>query len=374
MSKINFLKSGLIYRNPKPHVRSVHAYFPSVVYMANGELLASIVLGETFEAVNLQTHFCRSTDGGETWTLEKAIDCSVPGKLTSNATRITSLPDGEVLAFMIRSDRSEHPDEGLTNSANLGFAPTDLLLARSSDFGRTWNRPELIKPPLVGPAFELCCPILPLKDGRLILPTETWHGWDGYCPNGIKMVAFVSRDCGNTWPEYMDVMNEKNGKVGGVFFWESKIAELPDGRLLAVAWVYDDNARKDRPNHYAISKNGGKNWTPPLSMGLQGQTLTPLILDEGRILCVYRRMDKPGLWANISHLEGDHWINEAELSLWGHQTLGLTAASPDMAHNFNVLRFGAPAVIRLLDGTILVAFWCYEDCVSNIRWFKLSVE
>ena len=85
-------------------------------------------------------------------------------------------------------------------------------------------------------------------------------------------------------------------------------------------------------------------------------------------------MDKPGLWANISHLEGDHWINEAELSLWGRQTPGLTAASADMVHNFNVLRFGAPAVIRLLDGTILVAFWCYEDCVSNIRWFKLSVE
>jgi len=370
MTKIRCLDTGLIYRNPKPHVRSVHAYFPSVAFMANGEMLAGIVLGEAFEAVNLQTHFCRSSDGGKTWRLEMALDCSVPGRLTSNAARITALPDGGMLAFIIRSDRTDHPDQGLGNPANLGFVPTDLLLARSGDFGQTWSRPQQFQPPLVGPSFELCCPIIPLRDGRLILPTETWHGWDGYCPNGIKMVAFVSHDLGRTWPEYMDVMQEPAGKV---FFWESKIAELPDGRLLAVAWVYDDNAKQDRPNHYALSADGGKSWTPPASTGLQGQTLTPLVLEDGRILSIYRRVDKPGLWANVSSLKGARWVNETELPLWGHQAQGLTSATANMVHNFNVLRFGAPSLARLSDGAVFVAFWCYEDCVSNIRWLKLRV-
>ena len=52
LSNIKCTGTGLIYRNPKPHVRSVHAYFPSVVPVANGELLATLVLGDAFEASN----------------------------------------------------------------------------------------------------------------------------------------------------------------------------------------------------------------------------------------------------------------------------------------------------------------------------------
>ncbi len=45
-----------------------------------------------------------------------------------------------------------------------------------------------------------------------------------------------------------------------------------------------------------------------------------------------------------------------------------------MAQNFNVLRLGAPCITRDPQGTIFVAFWGYEDCVSVIRWFKLAVK
>ena len=44
-----------------------------------------------------------------------------------------------------------------------------------------------------------------------------------------------------------------------------------------------------------------------------------------------------------------------------------------MAHNFNALKFGAPCITRLADGTVFVAFWCYENCISVIRWFKFNV-
>ncbi|OPZ83154.1 MAG: BNR/Asp-box repeat protein [bacterium ADurb.Bin429] len=208
----------------------------------------------------------------------------------------------------------------------------------------------------------------PLRDGRWLLPTSTWRGWDGYCPNGTRMVAFVSHDFGHTWPEYLDIMHQP-----GIIFWESKIIEFPDGRLLAVAWAYDEEAGKDLPNHYCVSHDGGLTWSPPASTGLHGQTLTPFLLDDDRILCVYRRMDVPGLWVNLSTLDGDTWTNDAAEPLWGHHAVGLTSDSADMAHNFNVLRFGAPCITRLPDGMLFVAFWCYEDCVSNIRWFKFSI-
>ena len=361
---------GLIYRNPIPHVKSIHAYFPSVAVNKNGGMLATLVLGEAFEAVNLHTHIARSADNGETWRLEGPVYPGTKDRITSDFARLTFFPDGELVVLMARSDRTGHPDDGLTNPETLGFVPTEFLTFRSADSGRSWDEPVVIDSPLGNTPLELCAPITPLKDGRCIIPTSPWKKWDGENPYGSRMVALVSYDLGKTWPEYMDVMVDPKQEHQ---FWESKIIELPDGRLCAVAWIYNSVDAKDLPNHFALSGDGGKSWTEPQSTGLQGQTLTPYVLDDGRILSIYRRMDRPGLWANVSRLKGSRWVNEDSEPLWGHQVNGLTGKSVNMVHNFSVLKFGAPCITSLSDGTIFTAFWCYEDCVSNIRWFKFNV-
>jgi hypothetical protein len=362
------LGTGLIYRNPKPHVKSIHAYFPSVVSLPNGEMLATLCLGEAFEATNLHTYLARSLDDGETWQLEGRLSADVPDRLTTDSSRITALPNGETVVFMVRHDRTEHPDEGFTNVANLGFVPTELLILRSQDQGHTWTQPEPLIPPLIGPSFELCSPVTPLPDGRWLLPTSTWRGWDGACPNDMKTIAFVSHDRGKSWPEYMDVYG---GATRPVIHFESKIIALSDGRLVGAAWGYDEATAADTPNQYVVSEDGGLTWTAPASTGLIGQTGTPFALPDNRILFVYRRIDRPGLWANIARLEGTRWINESEMPLWGAAADGLTAHSENMAKNFHVLRFGAPCITTTPKGDIFVAFWCVEDCVSHIRWFRL---
>ena len=85
-------------------------------------------------------------------------------------------------------------------------------------------------------------------------------------------------------------------------------------------------------------------------------------------------MDEPGLWACTSRLEGDEWVNQEHTPLWGAGVGGLTGGSDNMVANFNVLRFGAPCIARLADDSLFVAFWCYEDCVSSIRWFRLLLR
>lgn len=35
--------AGFMFKNPKPHVRSLHAYFPSVVRYPDGELVAFMI-------------------------------------------------------------------------------------------------------------------------------------------------------------------------------------------------------------------------------------------------------------------------------------------------------------------------------------------
>ena len=366
------LKTGVLYRNPKPHVSSVHAYFPSVVSMPDGELVATYVLGEAFEATNLHTYLSRSSDKGDTWEHGGRICADPDDRLTTEFGRLSVTDDGELIAILVRADRTDHPDDGLANPKNLGFVPTEILIARSSDGGRAWTDPLPVDPPLEGPSFELCCPITSLADDRWLWPTSTWRDWNGHLPNGNRMLAFVSEDRGRTWPHYLDVMSSPDNSL---IFWESKIVELAGGRLLAVAWCHDEPASSDRPNHFAISDDGGANWTPPQSTDLSGQTMTPLVLDGNRVLTVYRRMDEPGLWANISHLEGDRWVNDACRPLWGHQSAeGITRTDSGAVAMFQTLRFGAPSIIRLPDGTIYVTFWCYEDCVSIIRWFKFKTD
>ena len=365
-----FLSTGLIYRNPSPHVSSKQAYFPSVVLMDNGEMLASFAIGEAFEAVNLNTYIARSKDMGETWSEPESLLAQQPNNLLSNCSRITAFPNGNVVAIVVQSHREDHPGEGLANPENIGFVPTDLLLVRSEDFGYSWKLPEMIVPPLIGPSFELCSPIVALHDGRWIWPTSTWRSWEGYSPNGMKMVAMISPDEGNTWPEYMDVMD---GNADKIIYWESKIIELSNNVLLAIAWVYHEAQKKDLPNHYTISCDGGRTWMVPCSTDIRGQTMAVTALHDGRLLSVYRRTDKPGLWVTISRLDNNTWVNEYEFSLWGSQEKSLVHKSDSMVQDFNELKFGAPCITVLPDNCVYIAFWCYEKMLSNIRWFKLII-
>ena len=50
MSNIEILDTGLMYRNPKPHLHAIHALFPSVVCTETGEMLAAFLQAEAFEA------------------------------------------------------------------------------------------------------------------------------------------------------------------------------------------------------------------------------------------------------------------------------------------------------------------------------------
>lgn len=364
------IRSGIIYRNPKPHVFSRQAYFPSVVVLDSGELLASFVIGEAFESADSDTYVVRSKDMGETWSAPVRLLKEYKNPLVSNYARIASMADGSVVANVVSSHREGYPEEGLANPETLGFVPTDLFILRSKNSTGTWKDPQKILPPLTGPSFEMCSPLVQLNDGRWLWPTSTWRGWDGYCPDGMKMVALVSSDKGNTWPEYFDVMDRSEESI---IFWEGKIIELSQGILLAVAWAYNERQGKDLPNQYTISRDGGKTWMVPASTNILGETMAIASPANGRVLAVYRRMDKPGLWMTIVRIEGDTWVNEKDVPLWGVQEQNLADKSDNMVTDFNELKFGAPCITILPDKSVHIAFWCYEKMVSNIRWFKLTL-
>lgn len=368
MAGIGTRETGLVFRNPKPHLRSVHAYFPSVAALSEREMLCAMVIGSAFESVDGHVEFFRSFDEGKTWDAEGRLLPAWSKGVASESCRITRMSDGELVALMMCADRTD-PEEGLANAETLGFVPTEFCLFRSLDDGRTWSGPEEVTPPVVGPSYESNARIVELSDGRWLLYTSTWRAWDGYDPTGMKAVAFLSDDKGKTWPEYSVVLD---GSADGVIHWEQKIIELKDNRILSIAWAYDERTGSDRPNVYALSEDGGRSFGIAQSTGLPGQTSSIIEVGDGEILCVYRRVDDPGLWADIASLERDEWINHERQCLWRP---ALPEKKKDtVVEKFHALRLGAPVLVRLPGGDIFLALWCYEDCVSNIRWFRLRLK
>ena len=181
---------------------------------------------------------------------------------------------------------------------------------------------------------------------------------------------FRSEDRGTNWASYTVTFQMK-----GVQHWEQSVLPLDDDRVLAVAWAHDLASGTNLPTPYALSRDGGLTFGQPRETGFKGQTCKALRLGDGRLLCVYRRSDKPGLWATLSRLEGETWDNLAELPLWGagRSSSGMTGESGSY-DELSDLHFGYPSLQRVSDSQSLIAFWCLEGWTCNIRWIRLEHE
>jgi hypothetical protein len=367
MPSIDLLGSEVVFRNAKPYLRSLQARHPSLVVFDDGELLLGFDLGESDESLDYATHRAHSRDDGRTWQFEGPLLATTAQPPTTNSLRLSQVSD-EVVAFGNIHHR-ERQDEGLVNRATLGFVSTDLVLLRSQDRGRTWTSAERIAPPLESPAWESCHHVVELRSGRWLAPTATWRSWNGEHPAGEQTVALISDDRGRTWPRYGRIFD---GRSSGLIHWEVSVVELRDGAVLAVAWVHDPRTQADHPNQFAISSDNGETFGEPQSTRLQGQTCKLLQLQDGRLLCFYRRLDRPGLWANLASLDNGHWRNLAETVVWQGEGAAVTRAE-NSADGLAALRFGYPSPRQLADGQVVVVFWCVEACQSVIRLARIGI-
>lgn len=364
---IKSVGSGIVYRNPRAHLESVHAWHPSVVRTIEGDLVSTFDLAQAGESFDYRTCLSRSSDGGRTWSPPVNLFRDPITRPATHTVRIGAVSDGSLVGFGGRFHRDD-PNEGLVNRANLGYLPMDLFLLRSQDSGHTWTGPEHLEPPLVGPSFEICHRIVELADGRWLAPTSTWKGWNGEQPNGMQAVALVSHDQGRTWPEYLSVIDQRDR---GVISWEQGLTQLRDGRLVAVVWCFEEAVGKSLPNRFAISADG-RTFGAPRENGLRGETAKLHTLPDGRLLCLYRRLDKPGLWANLVHIKGDEWINQDEAPVWQGVSSGMWGQR-NSTEELAGLKFGYPSMVDLPNGNVLAVFWCVEDCLHIIRWQELEI-
>ena len=359
--------SGFVYRNPKPYLRSVVAYHPSVVHLGGQDLLATFDIGQAVESLDYHTVASRSLDGGRSWLLESPLIGQPPSQ-TTHTIRVRRLRDGSLVgigAFFHRKD----PEEGLVNRQTSGFVPVDLFRICSPDAGRSWSQPEPITPPLRSTAWEFCHPVVELPNGRWLVPVATWRSWDGSNAAGEQTVAFISDDRGESFPRFSRIFD---GRRSGRSHLEISVIPLKDGRILAVSWVFSFDSGETFPTEYAVSEDNGETFSEAGLTGFQAQTCKILQLHDGRILSAYRRHDRPGLWAAVSELEGDRWTNLGEAPLWQGAASGM-AGEMSSGQELSDLKFGYPSLCQLPDGEVMLLFWCQEECITNIRWMRLGV-
>ena len=181
----------------------------------------------------------------------------------------------------------------------------------------------------------------------------------------------VSADQGVTWSTYIDVLDDC---ANGVVHFEQSVVQLADERLLAVGWGFDERSGKTKAVNYAVSHDGKTFSTPPRPTGLNGETSKLLALPDGRVVCVYRGIDPPGLCGTVVHLDGEEWRHDEPQVLWQGERLTRMFGEATPTDELRALKLGCPNLALLPDGDVLVAFWCHEDEVYNIRWVRLAVD
>ena len=372
MSLITIVDSGIVYRNPMPHLRSRHAYFPTVVQLENEELLVGMDIGSAFEAVDVRSHVCRSDDGGKTWSEpQQSFHPDESQHPVSTSCRIGKLADGSLIGWGALFDRSR-TEVGLANTDNEGFCRTDNITIRSVDGGHSWSEPQPVKLPNDWPYFEICAPPFQVNAQRLLVVTRPFFSWDGeVSPWGQDGMAFLSDDLGESWSKMVPTFGGSGDQLSAN---EQALARLSDGRLISLCWTIDHRTGKSVANRIAYSEDDGSTFLGERPTPLQGETCRPLALEGNRLLVVYRRTDKKGFWSQLAQLDGEQWTPLADQLLWGGEVTSQRTDIESKLGQLSTLKFGCPAILQLQDGDAFVVFWCVEDGVSVIRWFRLQVE
>lgn len=286
-----------------------------------------------------------SNDRGLTWG-ESFVFQENTGKLNVKHPNLLRLASGEVLFFYTEWN-------ALDNRI--------VLFRRSADDCKTWSEPVRLSA-ATGVTNLNNDHVLRMRSGRIVLPTFTapsvWDAgdhWQAYC--------FYSDDEGKTWQTSERRMDlPKRGAE------EPSMIELKDGSLLAVLRTSLGSV------HAARSRDGGKTWSEPVSLGLPAPASPPLlrrIPSTGDLLLVWNHNydathhhqgERRPLSSAISRDDGATWehLKDIEAAPGGSAAYpGLTFVGPDafVTYYYQAKGFGGASGVRL---KILPIGWFYE--------------
>lgn len=360
-------ESAILYDNPLPQLRSRHSFFPSLCRCADGTLAASVAIGEAFESVDSTSYILFSSDEGKTWSAPQPMFRKTGAVPVTDYCKLTMLPDGRLLALGYAYLR-EDPEKPIGNPVTGGLLDDYIFYSLSSDNGRTWG--EMIPIPCAwGPHAEASAPLTVLADGSWVTPITGFPNWEGEMTGPMCGRLLCSADHGATWQDDAICMAFDHS----VTCYEQRLCQLEDGTLVCIGWNEDVTTGQRLPNHYTLSRDGGKTWSAPRSTGIGGQASSLCALSSNRLFALHairRDTDAPGIYGYIVDLSDGNWNIVDSALLWAPQTPVLR--DQHMAEIFAFLKFGQPSALRLDENKLLMTHWFaengqYKTIVSRIE-------
>jgi hypothetical protein len=124
-----------------------------------------------------------------------------------------------------------------------------------------------------------------------------------------------SSDKGRTWDDRTQFFRSPQRNLTPL---ESRLCEMEDGRLVAIAWAYDYATDRHHPNHVVVSGDGGRTWSDPINTGHMGQASNVLSPGGDLLLTIHaHRGEEVGLYVRVVDFSGNVWKLVEETVIWG---------------------------------------------------------
>lgn len=243
----------------------------------------------------------------------------------------------------------------------------DIISIRSTDQGKTWQRPQHII--RYTPGYHLTnAEATQLQNGDIIL------GWNERVSDKsnldlkFSICCAVSKDNGVTWsePVYIYTANHEFGDG----CWEPAFLQLPNGDIQ----VYFANEGPYTSSHeqeisMATSHDGGLTWTPIQKISFRANFRdgmpVPLILDDGKTIAV--AIEDNGTGNN--HFRSAI-VRTSLDDCWQSGFISGDSPKRNIAYTNEVYptrcNAGAPYIAKLLTGEIILSF--QGDGNGRIKW------
>ncbi len=294
--------------------------WPTLARRRNGELLLVFSGGREKHVCPFgRVEMMRSKDNGLTWgwpqvLYDGPIDDRDAGivETASGALLVTTFTSLAYEPVLAKAEVAKPGEKGAFEDAKLiaewqavhnrlsaeqRKAELGCYMLRSTDGGITWAARYRV--PLNSPHGPV-----QLKDGRLLYAgKDLWTDQRvGYCH---------SKDDGVTW-EWLADVTPRDGDNPKQYH-ELHAVEAADGTL--ISHIRNHNKPNEGETLQSESKDGGKTWTVPHSIGVWGLPSHLLRLKDGRLLMSYGYRRSPfGVQVRVSDNNGQSWGDALTLS------------------------------------------------------------